>query len=75
MDAIQREAHYRRIRYLASAYKLQWLVDQATWNVANLEDLSDEDLIELHRDMDRARECPVDDVSYEDAGLVRNKRA
>lgn len=75
MDDIQREAHYKRIRYLASAYKLQWLVDQATWNCANIEDLSDEDLIELHADMDRARECPQDDVSYEEAGLVRTRRA
>lgn len=74
MDAIQREAHYRRVRYLAGAYKLQWLVDQATWNCVGIEDLSDEDLIQLHADMDRARECPAEDVSYEEAGLVRTRR-
>lgn len=71
MDAISREAHYRRIRYLAGAYRLQWLVDQATFDVANIEDLDDEQLIALLRDMDRARECPELDVSYEERGLVR----
>lgn len=73
IDPITREMHCRRIRYLAGAYRLQWLVDQATFHCANIEDLSDEDLLKLHRDMDRARECPIEDVSYEDAGLVRNR--
>lgn len=75
MDDISRDAHYKRIRYLASAYKLQWLVDQATWEVANIEDLPDAELIELLRDMDRARECPEFDVSYEERGLVRRSSA
>lgn len=73
MDPLMRESHYRRIRYLAGAYRLQWLVDQATFGVANIEDLTDEELIKLHHDMDRARECPVEDVSYEEAGLVRSR--
>ena len=73
MDEVTRDAHYKRIRYLASAYKLQWLVDQATWQSTHLEDFSDQELIELHRDMDRARECPEMDVSYEDRGLVRSR--
>lgn len=73
IDSITREMHYKRIRYLAGAYRLQWLVDQATFDCVNIEDLSDDDLVQLHRDMDRARECPLEDVSYEDAGLVRNR--
>jgi hypothetical protein len=73
MDDISREMHYRRIRYYACAYRLQWLVDQACFDCVNIEDLSDDDLIALHRDMDRARECPHDDVSFEDAGLVRSR--
>lgn len=73
MDPLQREAHYRRIRYLAGAYKLQWLVDQACFDRLNIEDLSDDELISLHQDMDRARECPEFDVSYEERGLVRNR--
>ena len=73
MDPLQREAHYRRIRYLAGAYKLQWLVDQACFERLNIEDLSDDELIKLHQDMDKARECPEFDVSYEERGLVRNR--
>jgi hypothetical protein len=73
MDSVQRDGHYRRIRYFASAYKMQWLVDQALFEYANLEDLPDEELIALHRDMDRARECPEFDVSYEERGLVRSR--
>jgi len=73
MDDVSREMHYRRIRYYASAYKLQWLVDQATWECTNIEDLSDEELVELHRDMDRARECPENDISYEERGLIRSR--
>lgn len=73
LDWIAREAHYKRIRYLAGAYRLQWLVEQATFHCCNIEDLSDDELIALHRDLDRARECPEDDVSYQDRGLVRNR--
>lgn len=73
MDEITREAHYRRIRYIAAAYKLQWLVDQATFDCMNIEDLGDEDLLNLHRDLDRARECPEFDVSYEERGLVKSR--
>lgn len=73
MDPLQREAHYRRIRYLAGAYRLQWLVDQACFERLNIEDLPDEELIKLTADMDRARECPEFDVSYEERGLVRNR--
>jgi len=73
MDAISREMHYRRIRYLAGAYRLQWLVDQACFACANIEDLGDAELIELHADMEKARECPIEDVSFEDAGLVRSR--
>jgi hypothetical protein len=75
MDGVSREAHYRRIRYIASAYRLQWLVDQATFDIANIEDLPDDQLSDLLRDMDRARECPQEDVSYEEAGLIRRSHA
>lgn len=73
MDPIQREAHYRRIRYMAGAYRLQWLVDQACFECLDIEQLSDDALIALTGDMDRARECPEFDVSYEERGLVRNR--
>lgn len=48
------------------------MVDQATFNVASLSCLEDCDLIRLVNDMERARECIMDGVSFEDAGLVRS---
>lgn len=71
MDPISREAHCKRIRYLARAYGLRWLLDQETFHVAALECLDDDALSALLRDMERGRECLRDDVSFEDAGLVR----
>lgn len=73
LDGLSREMHYRRIRYLAGAYRLQWLVDQAIFACVNIEDLADDDLIALHADMEKARECPLEDVSFEDVGLVRSR--
>lgn len=71
MDAISKEAHCKRIKYLARAYGLRWLVDQETFTVASVECLDDDALSALLHDMERARECMRDDVSFEDAGLVR----
>src|SRR5687768_9432096 len=56
-DSITRESILRRIRYLARAYNLQWVTDQATFNVANVDCLEDPQLSSLLRDMERAREC------------------
>ena len=72
-DAITRDAHLKRIRYLARAYRLRWLVDQETFHVAALECLEDAELSKLLADMERARECMSDDVSFEEAGLVRSR--
>ncbi len=72
LDQLAREAHVRRIVHLQKAYRLQWLVDQATFKVASLSCLEDEALIRLHREVERARQCIVDGVSFEDAGLVHS---
>lgn len=74
-DAVARESHLRMIRSLAKIYRpfgVQLIIDQATLGHASIDDLGDEDLIELHRALDRARECIRDDVSFEDAGLIRH---
>lgn len=71
-DAITRNSITTRVRYLSRAYQLQWLVDQATFNIACVEGLSDDELCTLLRDLERARECIADGVSFEDAGLVRD---
>lgn len=73
LDPISREAHVRRIRWLARAFRLQWLMDQGTFHVATIECLDDAELSALLADMERARECMRDDVSFEDAGLIRRQ--
>lgn len=72
LDPIFREAHIKRVLFLQRAYRLQWLVDQACFNAASLSCLEDCDLIRLLNDMERARECIADGVSFEDAGLIRS---
>lgn len=71
-DSITRDSILRRIRHLARAYSLQWLVDQSTFNVANLDCLEDRQLGALLKDMEFARECATEGVSFDDAGLVRS---
>ncbi len=71
LDPISRDAHYKRIRYLSRAYGLRWLMDQETFKLPSIECLDDDALSALLSDMERARECMHDDVSFEDAGLVR----
>lgn len=73
MDAISRDAVLARIRDLRRMYRLGWLVRQETFNVAALECLEDRELSALLQDMERARECLQDDVSFEEAGLVRSR--
>lgn len=71
-DDITRVCCLKRIRFLARSYRLDWLVEQATFNEAGLESLPDSGLSHLLADMERARECLADGVSFEDAGLVRD---
>lgn len=71
MCAVTRESHIRIIRHHRRFYSLQWLVDQACFGYAGLEHLPDDELVQLHKDIDRARECIADGVSFEDAGLIR----
>lgn len=70
-DSITRDSHLQRIRYLAKGYGLRWLIEQATFDRPGLDSLEDDELIALHRDMDRAMECRRDGIPYEDADLVR----
>lgn len=71
-DSITRDSVLRRIRFLSRAYNLHWLVDQSTFNVANLDCLDDHQIGALLRDMERARECAAEGITFEDAGLLRS---
>jgi hypothetical protein len=67
-----RTAMLKRITDLKRMYRLGWLVNQETFTIGTIYDLDDAAIACLLKRMERAIECPVDDVSYEDAGLVKN---
>lgn len=56
-------------------YGLQLLVDQATIGKCGVDDLDDDALIDLHRNLERALECIQDGVTFEEAGLIRTHLA
>lgn len=70
MDEATRVGHISMIRHYEHCYRLKILVDQSRRG-RKLENLSDIELQSLHRDMERGRECYLDGVSIEEAGLIR----
>lgn len=70
-DAITREACFRRIRFLRKAYRLACIVDQHCFNVPAMECLEDAQVSALLTDMERARECLLEGISLDEAGLIR----
>lgn len=74
LSEVERQTHVRMIRALKRhwhPYGMGLIVDQATLGKGTVEDLTDDELVQLHRDMDRARQCIQEDVSFVDAGLLR----
>lgn len=71
-DAITRECRIRRIRWLAKAYRLQFLVEQACFNHPSIYNLGHVALETLHREMENAREALAEGISLEDTGLIRS---
>jgi hypothetical protein len=71
-DSITRTSILSRIRRLSRMYSLDWLVEQAVFNKPGLDSLEDGEISDLLRNMERARECRVDGVAFDEAGLVHN---
>ncbi len=71
-DSITRECILKRVRFLRDRWQMHCLVDQATFNVPNLDCLEDADLAALLHDMERARECRGEGIDWEEAGLIRS---
>lgn len=61
------------IGHLRKRYGLQVLIDQAIFGKGSVERLDDDELIALHKDLERARECMADGITLEDAGLLRSR--
>lgn len=75
LHELERESHCKMIRHLRRrlGYAGQLLIDQATFGVSGIEQLSDDVLVQLHRDMERAMECVQEGISFEDAGLIKSR--
>jgi hypothetical protein len=73
LDSVTRESYVRMIGHLRRRYSLQMLVDQAIFGKGSVDRLGDDELVALHKDLERARECIADGISFEDAGLVRSR--
>jgi len=75
MDVVLRESHYRMIRHFHRRWgaPMQLLIDQACFGYMGIEQIPDDDLIQLHKDLERAEDCMRDGISFEDAGLLRSR--
>lgn len=69
-DSVTREARIARIRWLARCYGLQIVVQQHVFGRNGLDALEADELLDLHKKMERARECVVDGFSLDEAGII-----
>lgn len=49
---------------------IQVIIDRACFHAGSIDALPDAELVQLHRNMERASECLREGITFEDAGLV-----
>lgn len=72
IDNVTRDSILRRIRWLRDHYNLGCLIDQATFNTPGIDCLENDELVQLHREMEAARECCMEGVPLDEAGFIRD---
>lgn len=70
-DPVMRESRIARIRWLARSYGLHEIVRQRTFGRGGIDTLDADELLALHRDMERGLECVLEGVPIDEAGLIR----
>lgn len=78
MDDATRESYVRFILDLGRAYRhcgLHLVTRHALAGKTSIYDLSDNELMSLHRDMHRGLDCIRNDVPFEHAGLIGEENA
>lgn len=74
LDPVTRDGIQRRVRDLARLYHLQWLIRQETLaHQGCIEALDDAQLFLLLEVIERARECIVEGIPFDDAGIVKSQ--
>lgn len=72
-DPIMREHRIARIRWLSRHYGLGVIVRKHTFGRAGMDVLDADELVELHKEVERAFECVMDGIPIDEAGFVRQQ--
>lgn len=71
LQPFERDMRYQLIRDLARLHNLHWLVRKETVDVDGImERLDDAGLLALHGKLQRAQECILEGIGFDDAGIL-----
>ena len=74
MDSATRESYVRLItsfRRVYGSFGIDAIIDQALLEKVCIEQLDDQELVDLLGLIDRARECIVEGIGFDEAGLLK----
>lgn len=72
LDHTTRESHIKMIGHIRRRWgpAIQVIIDRACFDSGSIDALADAELVQLHRNMERASDCLREGITFEDAGLV-----